>query len=502
MVKLNLDVVDSDEELELPKAALPPEREGLRPDKTPIAHGQSKGMMGGLIADSHQAEEARLEKERWAQEVLGSGDRGEKMVRFNTTGLLIELDHLYAGAMVRAGDVEGSGSSPHDFVFEFRGERKHISQVPLACLQFVRCVRGGADFLSPHRDDSLPSDRDVKFAMSAISNGELVAELSQLLEARCKAEQELVKFKDLLDHSQRMNNDLIADQDALNSRVADLTSVLAEAEEMKKKEVSWVEGEVTELKSSTKDAVARVVSEEKNKAMSNLRKSLEIMEERSRAQTEVHRLASLANELWTSLLRRVLTTKPRGPKQTVDSPWLGRPPALTRAEIEEAAVEEAEDDADLLELQGDEGIETVEPAEGEVAELKSSSKDAVARAVTEAKKKARSKLRKSLKIMEERSRAQTEVDRLASLASQAVGAIRRIEKATKDGVPVNTAKKEKLEARLAGYNAVAESIVLPPVPEDSSEDEEVEPARDLALDISYMERTEVDGRLTMAGKTR
>ncbi|KFK23323.1 hypothetical protein AALP_AAs74635U001300 [Arabis alpina] len=273
------------------------------------------------------------------------------MVRFNTTDLPVELDHLYAGAMVGAGDVEGSGTSPHDFVFEFRGERKHISQVPLAYLQFVQCVRGGADFLSPPRDDFLPSDPDVKFAMSAISmlacynflsdawyasdkkkrklntqNGELVAESNRSLEARCKAEQELVKFKDLLDHSQRMNIDLIAEQDALNSRVTDLTSALAEAEEMKKKEV--------------------------------------------------------------------------------------------------------------------------------------------------------------------------------------VGAIRRIEKATKDGVPVDIAKKEKLEARLAGYNAEAESIVLTPIPDDSSDDEEVKPARDLALDISYTEssddeaeRIDLHGRLTVAGKT-
>ncbi|KFK29211.1 hypothetical protein AALP_AA7G103500 [Arabis alpina] len=162
--------------------------------------------------------------------------------------------------------------------------------------------------------------------------------------------------------SQRMNIDMIAEQDALNSRVADLTSALVEAEEAKKKEVFRVEGEVAELKSSCKDA--------------------------------------------------------------------------------------------------------------------------------------------------ERSRAQTEVDRLASLASQVVGAIRRMEKASKDGVAVDAAKKEKLEAHLTGYNAEAEMIALPPLPEDSSDDEGVEPTWNLALDISSTkssdgeaERTEVDGRMTVAGKT-
>ncbi|KFK23359.1 hypothetical protein AALP_AAs71291U000100, partial [Arabis alpina] len=110
--------------------------------------------------------------------------------------------------------------------------------------------------------------------------------------------------------------------------------------------------------------------------------------------------------------------------------------------------------------------------EGEVAELRSSSKDAVGRAVEEAKKKAKDKLRRSIEIMEERSKAQTEVDRLASLASQ------------------------------------ADSIVLPSLPSDSSDDEEVEPKRGVALDISSLdssdeegERSEVDGRSSVAGKT-
>ncbi|KFK23664.1 hypothetical protein AALP_AAs70636U001300 [Arabis alpina] len=203
MVKLNLDVVDSDEELELPEVAPVAEREGLRPDKAPIAHG-----------------------------------RDQKNLKLNT------------------------------------------------------------------------------------QNGELVAESNRSLEVRRKAEQEVVKFKDLLDHSQRMNNDLIAEQDILNLKVADLTSALAEAEEMRKER--------------------------------------------------------------------------------------------------------------------------------------------------EMKKKAKDKLRRSLEIMEERSRAQTEVDRFASLASQVVGAIRRMEKTAKDGVPIDAAKKEKLEARLAGYIAEADKIVLPPLLVDSS----------------------------------
>ncbi|KFK32303.1 hypothetical protein AALP_AA6G224900 [Arabis alpina] len=64
MVKLNLDVVDSDEELELPKAAPVAEREGFRPEKAPMTHGRGKGMMGGLLADSCRAEAARLEREK------------------------------------------------------------------------------------------------------------------------------------------------------------------------------------------------------------------------------------------------------------------------------------------------------------------------------------------------------------------------------------------------------------------------------------------------------
>ncbi|KFK22097.1 hypothetical protein AALP_AAs68002U000100, partial [Arabis alpina] len=139
---------------------------------------------------------------------------------------------------------------------------------------------------------------------------------------------------------------------------------------------------------------------------------------------------------------------------------------------------------------------------------RSSSKDAVARAIEEAKKKAKDKLRRSIEIMEERSKSQTEVDRLASLASQVVGAIRRMEKAAKDGVPIDAAKKEKLEAPLASYTAEADSIVLPSLPSDYSDDEEVEPKKSVALDISSSdssdeegERSEVDGRSSVAGKT-
>ncbi|KFK35164.1 hypothetical protein AALP_AA5G247900 [Arabis alpina] len=446
MVKLNLDVVDSDEEFELPKAALPTVREGLRPDKAPITHGRGKGLMGGLLAESRRAEEARLEREqqkeaakrksraeakkkkkradeekemaksikekkRSAHEALGSGDQAEKVARFNTVGLPVEVDHLYAGAIVRVGDGDESSSSPFDFVFDFRGGGKHISQVPLACLQFVRCVRGGPDFLSPPAVDSSSSDPDTRFAMSAVSmlagynllsdarynldqrnlklntqNGELVSESNRSKEARARAELEAAKLKDLLSHSQQVNGELIASRDDLSSKVDALTSALAEADEAKKEVESQIEGEV--------------------------------------------------------------------------------------------------------------------------AELRSSSKDVVARAVEEAKKKAKDKLRRSIEIMEERSKAQTEVDRLASLASQVVGAIRRMEKAAKDGVPIDAAKKEKLEARLASYTAEADSIVLPSLPSDSSDDEEVEPKKSVALDISSSdssdeegERSEVDGRSSVAGKT-
>ncbi|KFK22612.1 hypothetical protein AALP_AAs44609U000100, partial [Arabis alpina] len=452
MVKLNLDVVDSDEEFETPKTAPPPVREGLRPEKAPITHGRGKGLIGGLLAESRRAEEARLErdrqkeaakrksraeekkrveaeakkkkrageeemaksikeKKRSAHEALGSGERTEKLARFNTVGLPVEVDHLYSGAVVRVGDGDGSSSSPFDFAFDFRGRGKHISQVPLACLQFVRCVRGGPDFLSPPAVDPSSSDPDTRFAMSAISmlagynflsdarydldqrnrqlniqNGDLVSESNRAKEARTRAELEATKLKDLLNHSQQVNGELIASKDDLSSKVDALTSALAEAEEAKKEVESRIEGEV--------------------------------------------------------------------------------------------------------------------------AELRSSSKDAVARAVEEAKKKAKDKLRRSIEIMEERSKAQTEADRLASLASQVVGAIRRMEKAAKDGVPIDAAKKEKLEARLASYTAEADSIVLPSLPSDSSDDEEVEPKKSVALDISSSdssdgegERSEVDGRSSVAGKT-
>ncbi|KFK39181.1 hypothetical protein AALP_AA3G210700 [Arabis alpina] len=323
-----------------------------------------------------------------AQEALGSGDRVEKVARFNTTGLPVEVDHLYAGAVFRVGIAERLSSSPRDFVFDFRGGGKHISQVPSACLQFVRCVRGGPDFLSPPRDDSSLSDPDMRFAMSAISmlagynflsdvwyasdqknrklnvqNGELVTESNRSLEARREAELEV----------------------ELESKVTALTLALAEAEEVKKNEVSQIEGEV--------------------------------------------------------------------------------------------------------------------------AELKSSSKDAVARAVEEAKKRAKDKICRSLEVMEERSRAQTEVDRLASLASQVVGPIRRMDKAAKEGAPIDAAKKEKLEARFAAYTAEADQIVLPSLHVDSSDDEEAEPRWNVALNISLSdssdeeaERTEVYGRMSVAGK--
>ncbi|KFK24162.1 hypothetical protein AALP_AAs73060U000100, partial [Arabis alpina] len=427
---------------------------GLRPEKAPITHGRGKGLMGGLLAESRRAEEARLEREqqkeaakrklraeekkkaeaeakrkkkradeekemaksirekkRSAHEALGSGDQAEKVARFNTVGLPVEVDHLYAGAVVRVGDGDESSSSPYDFVFDFRGGGKHISQVPLACLQFVRCVRGGADFLSPPEVDSSSSDPDTRFAMSVVSmlagynflsdarhsldqrnrelnaqNSELVSESSRLKEARTRAESEVAKLKDLLNHSQGVNGELIASRDDLSSKVDALTLALTEAEEAKKEVESRIEGEV--------------------------------------------------------------------------------------------------------------------------AELRSSSKDDVARAVEEAKKRAKDKLRRSIEIMEERSKAQTEADRLASLASQVVGAIRRMEKAAKDGVPIDAAKKEKLEARLASYTAEADSIVLPPLPSDSSDDDEAEPKKGVALDISSSdssdkegEKSEPEGRSSVAGKT-
>ncbi|KFK34269.1 hypothetical protein AALP_AA5G123000 [Arabis alpina] len=306
------------------------------------------------------------EKKRLAQEALGSGDRVEKVARFNTTGIPVEVDHLYSG---------------------------------------------GLDFLSPSFDDSSSSDPDTRFAMSAISmlvgynflsnarnaldqknrklntqNGELVAESSRSKEAQKKAESEVAKFKDLLNHSQQMNDELIASRNELSSKVAALTSALGEAEEAKKDEVSQIDGEV--------------------------------------------------------------------------------------------------------------------------AELRSSSKDAVARAVEETKRKAKDKLRRSIEIMEERSRAQTKVDRLASLASQVVGAIRRMEKAGKEGVPIDAAKNEKLEARLASYTAEVNQIILRPLPTDTFDDEEPEPRKNVALDISSSdssdeeaERTEADGRMSIAGKT-
>ncbi|KFK29117.1 hypothetical protein AALP_AA7G091100 [Arabis alpina] len=453
MVKLNLDVVDSDEEFELPKADPPTVREGLRPEKAPITHGRGKGLMGGLLAESRRAEEVRLERERQkevakrksraeekkgveaeakkrkcadeekemaksitekkilAHEALGSGDRTEKLARFNTVGLPVEVDHLYSGAVVRVGDGDGSSSSPFDFVFDFRRGGKHISQVPMACLQFVRCVRGGPNFLSTPVVDPSSSDPDTRFAMSAISmlagynflsdarydldqrnrklntqNGDLVSESNRSKEARTRDELEAAKLKDLLNHSQQVNGELIASRDDLSSKVDALTSALAEAEEAKKEVESRIEGEV--------------------------------------------------------------------------------------------------------------------------AELRSSSKDVVARAVEEVKKKAKDKLRRSIEIMEGRSRAQTEADRLASLASQVVGAIRRMEKAAKDGVLIDAAKKEKLEARLALYTAEADSIVLPSLPTDSSDDEETEPKKSVALDISSSDssdeeakKSEVDGRSSVAMKS-
>ncbi|KFK24326.1 hypothetical protein AALP_AAs39112U000100 [Arabis alpina] len=355
------------------------------------------------------------EKKRSAHEALGSGDRVEKVARFNTVGLPVEVDHLCAGAVVRVGDGDGSSSSPFDFVFDFRGGGKHISQVPLACLQFVRCVRGGPDFLSPPAVDSSSSDPDTRFAMSAISilagynflsdarydldqrnrklntqNGDLVSESNRSKEARTRAELEVAKLNDLLNHSQQMNGELIASKDDLSSKVDALTSALAEAEEAKKEEVSRIEGEVAGLRSSSKDDVARAVEEVKKKAKDKLRRSIEIMEGRSRAQTEADRLASLASQVADSILLPSLPTDSSDDEETdptksvaldfsssdssdeeaekseVDGRSLvaGKTHALTIAEIEEAANVEAEDVNPLtVELFGDQS-----EAEGDAGE--------------------------------------------------------------------------------------------------------------------------------------
>ncbi|KFK40882.1 hypothetical protein AALP_AA2G054600 [Arabis alpina] len=374
MVKLNLDVVDSDEECELPRVDPLAQREGLRSDKTPITHGRDKGLMGGLLAESRRGEEARLEKERWkedakrksrdeekkkkaedeakrrkradeekekekarsakekkrsAQEALGSRDRVEKVARFNTVGLPVE-----------------------------RRRKAYLpSSLGLSSVRPLRSRRTRLSFSASYRFFFQRSS--TQFAMYAVSNrklntqnGELVAESSRSKEARTRAESEVVKVKDLLSHSKQMNGELIASRDELSSKVAALTSALAKAEEAKKDEVSRIEGEVAELRSSSKVAVAR-------------------------------------------------------------------------------AVEELSDWGHQKDGEGGKGW-----------------------------------------------------------------------------VPIDAAKKEKLEAPLASYIAEADSIVLPSLPTDSSDGEETEPKKNVALDISSSdssdeeaERSEVDGRTSVAGKT-
>ncbi|KFK41081.1 hypothetical protein AALP_AA2G083000 [Arabis alpina] len=356
VVKFNLDVVDSDEELELPEAAPVVETEGLRPEKAPINHGRGKGTMtGGLFADSRRAEAARLEREKQKEALRRTQKEEEKRKKGEAEA-----------KKKKRPEEERRTTKP-------ALEKKRSAQEALGSGDRVEKMLAGYNFLSDAWYASDQKNRNLN-----TQNGELVSESNRSKEARCKAEQEVTKLKDLLNHSEQMNGDLIAKEDVLNSKVAALTSALAEAEEIKKKEMSRVEDEV--------------------------------------------------------------------------------------------------------------------------AELKSSSKDAVARAVGEAKRRAKDKLRRSLEIMEERSRAQTEVDRLASLANQVVGTIRRMDKAAKDEAPIDAAKKEKLKARLVTCNAEADKIVHPPLPVDSSDDEEVEPRRNVALDISLSdssddeaERTEVEG---------
>ncbi|KFK22297.1 hypothetical protein AALP_AAs65438U000200 [Arabis alpina] len=369
MVKLNLDVVDSDEEFELPRVDPPIVREGLRHEKAPITHGRGKGLMGELLAESRQAEEARLEKEKQKEEAKRKSRDEEKKG--------VETEARKKKRADEEKEMAKSAKEKKRSAHEALGPGDRVER----WLDLIQLILAGYNFLSDARYDLDQKNRKLN-----TENGDLVAESNRSKEARTRAESEVVKFKDLLSHSQQMNGELIASRDELSSKVAALTSVLAEAEEAKKDEVSRIEREV--------------------------------------------------------------------------------------------------------------------------AELRSSSKDAVAQAVEDVRKKSKDKLRGSIEIMEGRSGAQTEVDRLASLASQVVGAIRRMEKAAKDGVPIDAAKKEKLEARLTSYTVEADSIVLPSVPTDSSDDEETKPKKNVALDISSSdsfdekaERSEVDGRTSVAGKT-
>ncbi|KFK22611.1 hypothetical protein AALP_AAs51035U000100 [Arabis alpina] len=160
-------------------------------------------------------------------------------------------------------------------------------------------------------------------------------------------------------------------QDVLISKVGALTSALAEVDEAKKGEVSRIEGEVAELKSASKDAVARAVGEAKKRAKDKLRRSLEIMEARSRAQTEVNRLASLANQVPTRDLALDISSaessedEAEGTEVDGRTTVAGKIPALTRAEIEEAMNGDTQDGINRLEFQGEDVEDVIEPAGAE-----------------------------------------------------------------------------------------------------------------------------------------
>ncbi|KFK24567.1 hypothetical protein AALP_AAs61185U000100 [Arabis alpina] len=177
-------------------------------------------------------------------------------------------------------------------------------------------MRGGDDFLSPPRDDSPPSDPDVKFAMSAISVRCLLAitfSWTRGMPPTRKIANSTLRTASLL------QSESVTRGDSLNSRVADLISALAEAEEIKKKEDSSDDEAVEAGRTDAHDISSAESSDDEAE------------------RTEVDGQLTVARKT----------------------------PALTQAEIEEVANEEAEDEADRLELQGGEGIGTVEHAEVE-----------------------------------------------------------------------------------------------------------------------------------------
>ncbi|KFK40764.1 hypothetical protein AALP_AA2G037900 [Arabis alpina] len=210
------------------------------------------------------------------------------MIRFNTTSLPSDLVGMYDGVMVPAG-ASDSNPFPYDFTYEFKGEGKHITQVSIECLRFSWCIQGGAQFLVPFRDEL--SDRNAildgyNFVSDAfypadqrsqklnIQNGELVDRSNQLLEARCRAEEELANTKKLLEQSHTLNRGLTYQQNSLNLKIQKLTSALARAEEDKREKISQAENHVAQLKSSSEGAVARAVEELVKRVKDKLKPSL------------------------------------------------------------------------------------------------------------------------------------------------------------------------------------------------------------------------------------